>query len=68
MAQNVGTRGHLLKMSIQICRSEVMRRSFGVRRVKLWNSLPSGVIESSSVTTFKRLLDDFMGDAFFRVS
>ena len=68
MAQNVGTRGHSLKMSIPICRSEVMRRSFGVRRVTLWNSLPSGVIEALSVTTFKRLLDDFLGDTLFRVS
>ena len=68
MARSVGTRGHSFKMSIPVCRSEVLRRSFGVRRVILWNSLPSKVVEASSVGTFKRLLDEFLGDMLFGVS
>ena len=68
MARSVGTRGHSFKMSVPVCRSEVLRRSFGVRRVMLWNSLPSSVVETSSVGTFKRLLDEFLGDTLFGVS
>ena len=68
MARNVGTRGHLFKLSIPVCRSEVLRRSFVVRRVILWNSLPASVVEATSIDTFKRLLDLFLGDMLFQVS
>ena len=68
MARDVGTRGHSLKMSIPVCRSEMLRRSFAVRRVALWNSLPPNIVGASSINTFKRLLDDFLGDKLFEVS
>ena len=68
MARSVGTRGHPLKMSIPVCRGEVLRRSFAVRRVMLWNSLPGDVVGASSVVSFKRLLDVVLGDRLFEVS
>ena len=67
MARNVGTRGHSLKLSIPVCRSEVLRRSFAVRRVMLWNSLPREVVDSPSLDSFKRRLDVFLGDRLFEV-
>ena len=68
MAQSIGTRGHSLKMSIPVCRSEMLRRSFAVRRVILWNSLPFSVVEATSVCTFKGRLDEFLGERLFEVS
>ena len=35
MAMFVDTRGHYLKMSVPVCRYEMRRRAFGVRRVFL---------------------------------
>ena len=40
LARDVGTRGHAYKLSIPVCRSELGRRTFGVRVVRKWNSLP----------------------------
>ena len=68
MAANVGTRGHYLKMSIPICRSEVLRRSFAVRRVMLWNSLPADLVGVSSLGSFKGGLDVFLAERLFEVS
>ena len=53
MARSVGTRGHSLKMSVPVYRSEIRRRTFGVRHVFLWNSLPADVVETTSLSTFK---------------
>ena len=57
VARDVGTRGHRFKLAIPVCRSEVRRRSFTVRVVSVWNSLPSRVVEADSVECFKRRLD-----------
>ena len=65
MAVSVGTRGHSFKMSIPVCRTEIRRRSFGVRRVLVWNGLPSEVVEAPSVTCFKRRLDASLGDVLY---
>ena len=65
MARSVGTRGHSLKMSIPVCRSEMRRRTFGVRRVLLWNSLPADVVQTTCLTTFKRRLDEFLGERLY---
>ena len=50
-----------------MCRTEVLRRSLGVRRVYVWNSLPASLVESESLEGFKRGLEDFMGDRFYEV-
>ena len=65
LARDVGTRGHGLKLSVPICRSEMGRRIFGSRVVGVWNSLPSSVVEAPSLESFKRGLDLFLGDQLF---
>ena len=49
VARDVGTRGHRFKLAMSLCRSKVRRRSFAVRDIPLWNSLPSMVVEVDSV-------------------
>ena len=67
MANPVGTRGHNYKLAIPICRTEVGRRTFGVRVVNIWNSLPADVVEASSLDTFKRGLDAHLGEVLYSV-
>ena len=59
------TRGHSLKLVVPACRSEVLRRSLGVRRVFLWNSLPAELAETDSLAVFKRGLSEFLGGGLF---
>ena len=59
------TRGHSLKLSVPVCRTELRRRFLGARCVSVWNSLPPSVVEMGSLEGFKRKLDHFMGDVFF---
>ena len=61
------SRGHNLKLSVPICRTEVKRRLLAVRWVAVWNSLPAEVVEVGSVATFKTHLDVFLGDRLFAV-
>ena len=60
-------RGHRFRLRIPICRSDVRRRSFGVRCVNLWNELSSEVVESECVDGFKRLLDVSLGNRLFAI-
>ena len=64
VARDVGTRGHRFKLAIPVCRSEVRRRSFVVRVVSVWNSLPSRVVEAGSVECFNRGLFGVLGSRF----
>ena len=66
MARGERTRGHQFKLAVPICRSELGRRTFGVRSVRIWNSLPSTLVELTSVDSFKRGLDVFLGDELYR--
>ena len=59
------TRGHSCKISIPICRGELRRRFWSVRCVNVWNGLPEEVVEASSLSGFKRLLDVHMGVQFY---
>ena len=63
-ARNSSTRGHRLKLAIPVCRTDLRRRSFGVRCVRLWNSLPSTLVESGR-DAFKQGLDSFLGDELY---
>ena len=63
-ARNSSTRGHRLKLAIPVCRTELRRRSFGVRCVRVWNSLPSSLVESGQ-DAFKLGLDSFLGDELY---
>ena len=62
---HASTRGHPLKISIPICRSELQRRFWSVRCVTIWNSLPSEVVLSDTVNSFKAQLDVFMGERLY---
>ena len=53
------TRGHHLKLFKKPCRINVRKFFFSQRVVDDWNSLPSNVVESPSVNTFKNRLDDY---------
>ena len=59
------TRGHQFKLFKQhsslLCRSNY----FMNRVINEWNSLPTSVVESSSINTFKSLLDNYFLDFRF---
>ena len=61
------TRGHRFRLRIPHCNTDLRRKTFGVRRVMKWNSLPSEVVECESVVSFKRLLDMSMEREFSSV-
>ena len=65
LARDVGTRGHAYILSIPVCRSELGRKTFGVRVVRKWNSLPPCVVNGQNLETFKRRLETFLGDEVF---
>ena len=67
LANNVGTRGNVFKLTVPIARSEMGRRKFGARVVYAWNALPTAVVEIAKVKTFKRRLDEILGDQLFDV-
>ena len=68
-AQYVGTRGHSCKLAVPVSRSEVGRRRFGARRniLELWNSLPGRAMQVATVESFKRILDQHMGNRLYDV-
>ena len=68
VAADVGTRGHSLKLSVPLCRSEARRRSFAARCVGQWNSLRKETVTASSLSSFKSRLDFELGDVLFAVS
>ena len=59
------TRGHSYKLIVPTCRGELKRRMFAVRTVRMWNALPAGVVESSTLDSFKKGMDEFLGDLLF---
>ena len=48
----VATRGHKFKIMLKKCRLDSSKYSFSNRSVNCWNSLPSDVVDSSSVNIF----------------
>ena len=58
-------RGHPLKIFVQRPSLEVRRRSFAVRVVRDWNSLPAETVMAQSLETFKRLLQRDLGQRLF---
>ena len=57
------TRGHSVKIDKMYCRTNVNKMFWTHRVVDIWNSLPSSIVNSESVSTFKKLTDkmDFNG-------
>ncbi len=54
------TRGHGFRMEQKRFYHEGRRGFFTVRAVKLWNDLPSEVVEATSMANFKNKLDEFL--------
>jgi len=52
------TRGHSMKLQVQRSRLDTWKYFFSQRVVQHWNSLPQSVVDTTSVTTFKRRLDN----------
>ena len=52
------TRGHPLKLEVPYCRTERRKNFFSIRVINQWNKLPSDVVLSPNVNTFKRRYDD----------
>ena len=52
------TRGHQLKLEVPYSRTERRKNSFGVRIISKWNNLPSDVVFSNNVNSFKRNYDN----------
>ena len=65
MAPDARTRGHRFKIRVQFAATEVRKRFFTHRVVEPWNSLPSNVVDASSLPVFKTRLHRFMGDKLF---
>ena len=61
------TRGHRLKLSVPLCRTDIRRRFLNVRCVNVWNNLPSETVTSDNVVKFKRLLEADLGDMLYGV-
>ena len=61
------TRGHSLKLAIPRCRTEIKRRFFNVRCVRVWNALPSSVVCAESVGAFKRGLCTAIPNELFEI-
>ena len=59
------TRGHRHKLRMPICATDLRKKFFNVRRIMVWNSLPSAVVESSTVSAFKSSLAEFLGGALY---
>ena len=58
------TRGHCYKIFKPRIRTEIRRRSFSYRVISTWNSLPSDVVTSPTLTTFKTRLHRAIGQRF----
>ena len=67
-ARNTHTRGHAYKLSIPRCQKYVKKRSFAVRCVNIWNSIPTETVASNKVETFKAKLDKFLGDRLYKIT
>jgi len=65
MAPDARTRGHRFKIQVQFAATDVRKKFFSHRVVEPWNSLPSDVVEASSLPVFKTRLHRFMGDGLF---
>lgn len=60
--KNDRLRGHKYRIKKQSCRLDVRKYNFSLRGVNYWNTLPSNVVNSSSLASFKRNLDKYMDE------
>ena len=62
VAQRDRGRGHNMRLYLQRSLKPVRQNAFGIRIVKIWNSLPEQVVNSPNVNTFKSRLDKHWED------
>ena len=67
VAPDSRARGHMYKLLVPACRTEMLRRYFGVRCVTVWNGLSSELVEAGTLDSFKRGLGESLGDLLYRV-
>ena len=65
LAPQSGTRGHRYKVCHPRPQTDTRQRSFSVRCVGLWNSLPDQLVAETNYKTFKVLLADALGDSLY---
>ena len=65
LAPVVGTRGHSCKIFHPHSRLDCKKRFFSVRCIPVWNSLPADTVAASSLSSFKRLLHNAMGNTLY---
>ena len=56
------TRGHSCKLYRRHTRTDVRKRYFANRIIKNWNSLPSNIVEATSINDFKNKFDNYFKD------
>ena len=61
------TRGHEYKLAVPRCRTEVKRRFFGSRVVRVWNGLSAVTVGADTLGMFKGLLDSSCAELFYFV-
>ena len=54
----VTVRGHNHRFLIPYCRTQIYKHSFFPDTIRLWNNLPSTVVDCNSITTFKSELQN----------
>ena len=59
MAPRTSNRGNSLKLYPQRAKTTLRKKSFALRVVKYWNSLPEKVVASPTLNTFKNRLDKY---------
>ena len=65
LAPQSGTRGHRFKLCHPRSHTDVRQRSFSVRCVGTWNTLPDHVVAETDFKTFKALLADALGNTLY---
>ena len=65
LAPPTGTRSHCFKILVPYSRCDARHRFLSVRVVRPWNPLPSNLVESDSLSTFKKGLSNALGDRLF---
>ena len=66
--RNTRTRRHAYKLSIPLCRNDVEKRSFAVRCVNFWSSIPAEAVASNNVELFRAQRDRFLGNRLYEFS
>ncbi|WAQ96331.1 YWV1-like protein [Mya arenaria] len=67
-AENVGTRGHNLKLNQRQAKKGRRMNAFGIRTVSTWNNLPGELVNSTTLLTFKTNLDKLWRPNRFDIS